>query len=47
MDKQIDPAGIDGAMNYDELRELTTDLIEWPVELSPKTFDENDPCLDL
>jgi hypothetical protein len=45
MDKQIDPAGIDGSMYYADLREHTADSIEWPAELSPRTFEEDVPWL--
>ena len=45
LNQHIDPAGIDGDMAYKDLRELTADMIEWPAELSPRTFKENAPWL--
>lgn len=47
LNQQIDPGGLDGSMEYEELQALTADLIEWPAELTPKTYDDNDACLDL
>lgn len=42
LDQQLDPTGLDGCMSYDELREQTSDLIEWPDELTPRIRDETD-----
>ena len=38
-EKQLDPAGLDGAMYYDQLKDLTSDIIDWPDELSPTTYN--------
>lgn len=46
MVKQLDPEGLNGCLYYEELRELTADIIEWPDELSPQVFDENDTWLE-
>lgn len=45
--EQIDPKGLDGCMTFDELKEHTADFIVWPTELSPRTFDEDDPTIWL
>lgn len=47
LDKQLDPEGIYGCLSYDELRELTANLIEWPAEILPKCFDDDDAWLEL
>lgn len=41
-DQQLDPAGLDGCMSYEDLRELTAELIDWPQELSRKIHDEDE-----
>jgi hypothetical protein len=46
MVKQIDPAGLNGCLDYEEIRELTADIIDWPDELTPKVHDENDTWLE-
>jgi len=40
--EKLDPTGLDGAMSYEELREITADWIDWPDELSRKTYDDDD-----
>ena len=47
IENQLVPEGLDGCLSYDELRELTADLIEWPDELTPRIYDENDTWLEL
>lgn len=47
MAKQLDPAGLDGCMSYEKLREITADIIDWPAEITPKIFDDNEPSLEL
>ncbi len=47
MEKQLDPEGLDGCLDYDELREITADIIEWPSGISPGSFDVNDAWLEL
>jgi hypothetical protein len=44
---QIDPEGLDGYMRYEELIEHTSEIIEWPVELSPRTFDDGADELNI
>lgn len=47
-EKQLDPKGLAGAMYFDELQQHTSEIIEWPAELTPKSYnDETDPWLDL
>lgn len=47
-EKQLDSTGLDGALYYDQLKDLTSDIIKWPAELTPKSYnDEADPWLDL
>ncbi len=41
MDEQLDPEGLAGCLTYDEIREITADIIDWPDELSLKIFDED------
>ena len=41
-EEKLDPLGLDGCLEYEELRELTGDWIEWPDELTPRKFDEDD-----
>jgi hypothetical protein len=38
LDKQLDPEGIDGCLTYEALREHTAEIIDWPEEISPKTY---------
>jgi len=40
--EMIDDEG-GGCMDYDELRQHTADIIEWPAELSPRPPDEGEP----
>lgn len=47
LDQQIDPNGLDGDMSYEQLQELTADLIEWPAELSPRPIDDEDSWLEI
>jgi hypothetical protein len=42
MVKQLDPAGLNGCLDYEEIRELTADIIEWPAELTPLTYEGTD-----
>jgi hypothetical protein len=42
LEKQLDPEGLAGAMYFDELKILTAEIIEWPDELTPLTFDEDE-----
>jgi hypothetical protein len=42
MFKQLDPEGLAGCLDYDEIRELTADIIDWPPELSPQIFDDDE-----
>lgn len=45
-DQQLDPEGIDGSLDYAALREITTDSIDWPDELTARKYDEDD-IIDL
>lgn len=45
-EEKLDPQGLDGCLDYDDLRKITADWIEWPVQLSPKVYDEDD-LIDL
>lgn len=36
-EKQLDPEGIQGAIDYDELRQITSVLIDWPEKPDPQT----------
>jgi len=46
-EKQLDSTGLDGALYYDQLKDLTSDIIDWPDELSPKAYTSvEDICLD-
>lgn len=47
LDKQLDPEGIDGCLDYEDLRKITAGIIEWPAEISPGSFDESDTWLEL
>ena len=48
LDKQLDPDGLAGCISYEELRELTAELVEWPNELTPRKFDDDgDDLADL
>lgn len=47
IDEQLDPNGLDGSLEYDTLREITADIITWPDDLTPKTYDESESWLDL
>ncbi|TAE86024.1 MAG: hypothetical protein EAZ82_12235 [Verrucomicrobia bacterium] len=42
MDQQLDPEGLAGCISYDEIRELTSELIEWPDELTPRPRRESE-----
>jgi hypothetical protein len=42
LERQIDPEGLDGWMEYEELKEYTSEIIEWPEELTPRTFDDDE-----
>lgn len=42
LERQIDPEGLDGAMDFDELKIHTAESIEWPDEITPLTFDEDE-----
>ena len=44
-EKQIDPEGLDGCMSYDELKQHTAEIVEWPAELTAYRFD--DGTIDL
>lgn len=39
---QLDPNGLDGCISYDTLREITSELVEWPAELTQKNYDEGE-----
>lgn len=39
---QLDPNGLDGYISYEYLRELTADIIDWPPELTPRTYDDSE-----
>lgn len=47
IDQQIDPDGIAGAMSYDELREITAEVIDWPEQLNPPSYGDGDSWLTL
>lgn len=47
LEKQLDPEKIDGCISYEDLRKITAGIIEWPVEISPGSFDESDTWLEL
>ncbi len=47
VEKQLDSEGLDGCLNYDELRAITADIITWTAEISPQSFDETDAWLEL
>lgn len=49
VDKQLDPNGLEGSISYEEIKEITSELVEWPAELSPKIYDEGEESswLDL
>ena len=40
--KQLDPEGLAGFLSYEEIKDLTDEMIEWPEETSPLPPDEND-----
>ena len=42
MAKQIDPEGLDGWMEYDEIKQHTSEMVTWPDELSPRNHDESE-----
>ena len=42
MDRQLDPTGLAGFIDYADLRELTAEIIDWPLELTPRTRDDSD-----
>ncbi len=41
LEKQLDPKGLAGAMYFDELKQHTSEIIEWPDELTPRSFDSD------
>ena len=41
-EEKLDPDGLNGWLEYDDLRKITADWIEWPDELTPRKFDEDD-----
>jgi hypothetical protein len=41
-EEKLDPKELDGWLEYDDLRKITADWIEWPDELTPRKFDEDD-----
>lgn len=45
-EEKLDPDGLNGWLEYDDLRKITADWIEWPEQLSPKVYDEGD-LIDL
>jgi hypothetical protein len=45
-EKQIDQEGLDGCMEYEELKQHTVDIVEWPAELTPRRFDDEASGLD-
>lgn len=47
MERQLDPEGLDGWLDYEELRAITANLIIWPAELTPRTYDETNPATTL
>lgn len=44
-DQQIDSSGLGGCLDYQELREITAGLVDWPDELTPNVIDHDDPDL--
>lgn len=42
LDKQLDPDALEGYIRYEEIRELTSELIDWPDQLTPRTYEESD-----
>ncbi len=46
VEKQLDPEGLDGWLDYETLREITAEIMVWPDELSPRTYD-NSEATDL
>lgn len=45
-ERKVDPEGLAGWITYDEIREITADIITRPDQLSRKTYDESD-IIDL
>lgn len=43
LEKQLDEEGLDGWLEFDELREHTAEIIEWPDDLSPRPPDDSEP----
>lgn len=41
-EEKLDLKGLDGWLEYDDLRKITADWIEWPDGLTPRTYDEAD-----
>jgi hypothetical protein len=41
-EEKLDPQGLDGCLDYAELRELTAGWIDWPDELIPRKIDADD-----
>lgn len=44
---QLDPTGLDGDLDYDKLRKITEETIEWPSELSPKPRETGQDILEV
>jgi hypothetical protein len=42
MFKELDVEGLAGCISYDEIRELTSEMIDWPEELSPMPPNQTD-----
>lgn len=42
MDQQLDPEGLAGFLSYEEIKDLTDEMIQWPDELSPMPPDQTD-----
>lgn len=40
-EQQLDPDGLEGFLTYDELREITAEFIEWPLEVKPRLYDDD------
>ena len=47
LEKQLDPEGIDGCLDYDELKAISAEIIDWPSKISPGSFDDDDTWLEL
>lgn len=42
MVKQLDPEGLAGCISYEEIREITDEIIAWPDEITPKIYDDGE-----